>query len=405
MLRKNNLSAVCFLWASFISQLSMNVAFAQRNPQNERVLIVGELTGRVDFRDWKIPSRQGSVQVFGAGNGRPFSVLQRSSNEVVLNFSNSVKPKPFNPNTIVFRIYETERALISALILDEIDTATFESETSALEVKKSNTHFTTIPVRPDSNTVKLIFYNHRNSILSLRKVRMALAFAINHGRLIKDLFRERATLARGPFDDSSPLYNPGMETYKYNPKRSVLLLKELGWRDTDGDGILDKAGRPFSLNFYYPKGLRLDETISRRIKIDLLKIGVEVNPKAMSKRKIFDRLSSHEFDAVLMNYTFRDGIQSLEDVFSADGPRNYMGYYSKTFEDRLKFYYETNDPEVKKTLIKSLQKVINQDQPVTFLYFKWLTHHLVNFEKLRNFRDLQGNFRPFEEWIIRDLEN
>jgi len=394
-------------WGLFItwgfSFINITGLFAQ---QNDRVLVIGELTGRVDKRDWKILTKQDLLPVFGAGNGRPFRAFERSPNEVVIRFFNSADLELFNPNTVVFRFYETERALISALILDEIDTAVLESEVSALEVKKSNNHFSAAPVRLDSNTVKLVFYNHRNPALRSRQVRTAMSFAINHDRIIKKIvFNGKATLARGPFDDDSPLFNQGMESYKYNPKRAVQLLQEAGWRDSNEDGILDRAGQPLTLNFYYSKGLRLDESISRQIKIDLLKVGVEVTPRPLAKSKIVDNLASGDFDAILIDYTFENEIESLEKVFSARGAKNYMRYTSKIFEDRLTFYHETDDPSVKKTLIKSLQEVINQDQPTTFLYFKWWTHYLVNLEKLVNYRDLQGNIRPFEEWIIRDLEN
>lgn len=403
----SNKNFIRIFWTLFIawsfSFLNITGLFAQ---QNNRELVIGELTGRVDKRDWKIQTKQGLLPVLGTGNGRPFRAFERS-NEVVITFLNSTELDKYNPNTVIFRFYETERALISALILDEIDTAVLESEVSALEVKKSNNHFSPAPVRPDSNTVKLIFYNHHNPALKSKQVRRALSFAINHDRIIKKIiFNGKATLARGPFDDDSPLFNQGMESYKYKPKRAVQLLQEAGWRDSDKDGILDRAGQPLTLSFYYSKGLRLDESISRQIKIDLLKVGVEVNPRPLTKSKIIDNLASGDFDAILIDYTFENKIESLEKVFSTSGAKNYMRYTSKIFENRLKFYYETDDLSVKKTLIKSLQEVINQDQPATFLYFKWLTHQVVNLEKLRNYRDeLQGNIRPFEEWIIRDLEN
>ena len=403
----SNKNFIHIFWALFMTwgffSLHIPGLFAQ---QKDRVLVIGELIGRVDKRDWKINTKQGLLPVFGAGNGRPFTAFGRSSNEVVIRFFNSNESEIFNPNTVIYRFYETERALISALILDEIDTAVLESELSALEVKKSNNHFSAVPVRPDSNMVKLVFYNHRNPALKSKQVRRALSFAINHGRIIqKILFKGKATLARGPFDDNSPLFNQGMESYKYNPKRAVQLLQQAGWRDSNGDGILDRAGQPLTLNFYYPKGLRLDESISRQIKIDLLRVGVEVNPKPLAKSKMIANLASGDFDAILIDYTFENKIESLKRVFSTSGDDNYMGYASNLFEDRLNFYHETSDPTMKKTLIKSLQEVINQDQPVTFLYFKWWTHYLVNLEKFRNHRDLGGNIHPFQDWIIRDLES
>ncbi|MCH7680326.1 hypothetical protein IID10_13350, partial [candidate division KSB1 bacterium] len=74
------------------------------------MLVIGELIGRVDKRDWKINTKQGLLPVFGAGNGRPFTAFGRSSNEVVIRFFNPKESEIFNPNTVIYRFYETERA-------------------------------------------------------------------------------------------------------------------------------------------------------------------------------------------------------------------------------------------------------------------------------------------------------
>ncbi|RMF62369.1 MAG: hypothetical protein D6743_12180, partial [Calditrichaeota bacterium] len=275
-----------------------------QNHRNLRELVIGELVGKTDMRRLTVLTSEGELPVFGQGNGKPFTVFSTSRNRVVLQFHTSPLIESYNPNRLVFQFYETERALISALILDEVDVGVLDDEVSASEVRNANHHILALPVTMKPNTVKMVCYNHRNPILKSSKVRVALSYAIDHNAIIKKIIlKGKATLARGPYDTDSRLYNPGMETYKYNPKQAIRLLKEAGWRDHDRDGILDRNGVPFRLQLFYPKGLRLEEAISRQILINLIKIGVEVTPRPLSKHELNLRLESGEFDAVLMDYT------------------------------------------------------------------------------------------------------
>ncbi len=380
-----------------------------RASQFQRQVIVGDLVGRTDLRDLRIETSQGSFPIMSHGNGKPFVVFSRSSNEVVLQFYSLRGLTDANPNTIIIRLYETERALISALILDEVDFAVLENEVSAIEASKSNSHFLPLPVQMIPNTVKLVAYNNRHPLLRSSKIRKAISYGIDHGYIIKKIILGgKANIARGPFDDDSPLYNSGMKSYRYNPKMALQILAEEGWRDSNRDGVLDKNGEPFVLNLYYQKGLRIDVAVSRIIKINLIKLGIDVRPKPLAKSEMNDRLASGAFEAVLLDHTFENNIESLSDFLSEHGAMNYTGYRSATVENYIRFYHEATDPKRKKTLIKGIQSVVNEDQPVSFLYFKWLTHDLVNVEKFQNIRYTEGprrgSIRPFEEWIFRQTD-
>jgi len=373
--------------------------------QVERQIVIGDLVGRTDVRELKILTKQGLLPVISVGNGKPFTVFKRSENRIVVRFHKSADIGRFNPNTIVFKSYTTERSLISALILDEVDAAELESEESAREVASSNGHFLPYPQPLPPNTVKMIIYNHRRAPFDNPEIRVALSYGINHGQLLKKVLGNKASIAKGPYDDASPLYASGLKSYKYKPRLALQNLHEAGWTDSDGDGILDKNGHPFTLTLFYPKGLRIDEAISRMVKINLIKLGIDVKPKPLSRRELNNKLVAGDFQAVLTDHVFKENIESLSAVFSADGEQNYSGYRSPKLENYFRFYNETDDRKQRKILIQGIQTVVNQEQPVTFLYFKWLTHYLVNVEKFDNFRHTEGpnrgNIRPFEEWIIK----
>ncbi len=373
-----------------------------------RQVVIGDLLGRTDVRNLKVLTSHGLFPVTTEGNGKPFSVFTRSDNRVVLRYHETENSDKVRPNTLIYKFYDTERALITALILEEVDVALLESEESALEVSRSNRHFLPYPLPMQPNTAKLIIYNHQSAPLDNVQIRSAISYGINHDYLIKKILGGKASIARGPFDDSSELYVSGLKSYKYNPRLALRILAEEGWHDSDRDGILDKNGSRLTLTLYYQKGLRIDETISRNIKINLIKLGIDVQPRPLSKRDLNDKLHTGDFQAVLTDHVFMESMESLYEFFAAKGQQNFARYRSRTLENYFRFYAETEEPQGRKTLIQSVQNVVNQDQPITFLYFKWLTHFVVNVEKFDNFRHTEGpgrgDVRPFEEWVFRKLE-
>lgn len=410
MLKKNTkIRRGARFWALLLLCLlgSNGDLFAQ-SATEVRAVRVGMLAGRHDIRQLKILTSEGRVPLFSSGNGKPFTIFSESSKQIFLQFYRSPEIEPYNPNRVIIKFYETERALISALILEEVDFAELENEESALEVQETNRHFRPVPLLQTPNKVKMLCYNNRLPILQSRRVRRAFSYAIHHNHIIKKILGNKANLARGPFDSDSPLYNSQLESYKYNPKKAIFLLEQAGWKDSDKDGIRDKNGIPLRLTMYYPKGVRIDEQVAREIKINLLNINVDIQPKPLPMHEINDRLVSRDFEIVLMDYIFENNVESLAEFFSASGEKNYMGYKNQTFDNYLKFYYEDDNKNRRKTLIKSMQKIVNEDQPVTFLYFKWLTHYLVNVNKFEHFLDTEskektGAILPFEQWVIKEL--
>ena len=68
--------------------------------------------------------------------------------------------------------------------------------------------------------------------------------------------------------DTQPVYN-------HDPEKAKALLAEAGWEDTDGDGIVDKDGEPFSFDLLSYTTIQpgYNETIQQALK----DIGIEMN--------------------------------------------------------------------------------------------------------------------------------
>jgi len=91
--------------------------------------------------------------------------------------------------------------------------------------------------------------NCENPFLSDKRVRQAIAYAINREEYSKQVYNGKAGLCRGPIMKSSWAFNPNMKVYTYNPDLAMKLLSEAGW--TKGsDGILvNKDGQKFIVKF------------------------------------------------------------------------------------------------------------------------------------------------------------
>ena len=181
------------------------------------------------------------------------------------------------------------------------------------------------------------------------------------------------------------------------------MLRTAGWRERNEDGILEKNGVPFVIRLFFQRGIRLDEALARQIQINLLSIGVDVNPRPLSRLELNDQLAKRDFEAVLMDYDFEDNVEALIDFFAEDGNANFTGFVSNTFQKYIGFH-EQMDAKGRITMVQSMQRVVNQDQPVTFLFHKWLEHHIINSRKLDvdNIKDFDnlGAIRPFDQWIL-----
>ena len=84
--------------------------------------------------------------------------------------------------------------------------------------------------------------NYANVNLQDSNVRAAIAMAINKKDFTNVLLKGNGTLAEGPFPKDYIFGDSYVKAAEYNIDNARNLLAQSGWKDTDGDGYVDKNG-------------------------------------------------------------------------------------------------------------------------------------------------------------------
>ncbi|HEX6639607.1 MAG TPA: ABC transporter substrate-binding protein, partial [Thermoanaerobaculia bacterium] len=84
------------------------------------------------------------------------------------------------------------------------------------------------------------------------RVRRALALSFDRPSVIRTLLHGQARPVTGPFTPDQWANNPAVQPIPFDLTQAASLLAAAGWRDTDGDGTLDRAGKPFAFTMLIP---------------------------------------------------------------------------------------------------------------------------------------------------------
>jgi peptide/nickel transport system substrate-binding protein len=86
-----------------------------------------------------------------------------------------------------------------------------------------------------SNLVTIYWFNCRKGPLSDKRVRQALNYAVDKGKIIKDLFGGYAIPIGSGIPNTDFGYNPDIKPYPYDPEKAKRLLAEAGYPNAEID--------------------------------------------------------------------------------------------------------------------------------------------------------------------------
>ncbi|MBI3324467.1 MAG: peptide-binding protein, partial [Candidatus Omnitrophica bacterium] len=215
-------------------------------------------------------------------------------------------------------------------------------------------------------------YNLLDPLFSDARVRRAFNFAINKQELIDGVLMGLGRISTGPFPPESWAYNQAVEPVPFDPDRARALLAEAGWRDTNGDGILDRDGRPFAFVLLTNQGNETRQRTAEIVQRRLREIGIRVEIRIVEWSALLAQfIEPKQFQAVLLGWSLsRD--PDLYDLFHSSKTKRgefNIGSYRNDEVDRLILQgRRTFDQDARKAIYQRIHALIYEDQPYTFLY-------------------------------------
>lgn len=256
-----------------------------------------------------------------------------------------------------------------------------------------------------------IGWNNDYPIFRDARVRQAMTYFTNRQQMVKTVLFDLGQVVDGPIYRFRPEYDETLFSHPYDPQQALRLLGEAGWKDSDGDGILDKVmdGQkiPFRFEIKFNSGNDTRKSVALALQDELRKHGIDANVRALDWTIYLDDIRNHKFDAMILGWGMSvnepDAYQVWHSSQAANKGSNMISYKNPRVDAILEEYRGTFDASKRIELYRDFQRILNEEQPYTFLFMQ-KSVSAVN----RRFRAVEvlpiGGLRPIEWWVPKPVQ-
>ena len=215
-------------------------------------------------------------------------------------------------------------------------------------------------------------FNLKYPLFKDRRVRQAIAYAIDKKEIVDVVLLGLGSIATGPYVPHTWPYDPDVRHYPYNPGKARRLLAEAGWKDTDGDGILDKDGRPFEFTILTNMGNTSRTNTATIIQWRLAKVGIKVHIRAIEWSTFINEfIDKRRFQAVILGWQIDLDPDQYDIWYSGKTKEkefNFVSYSNPEVDALLEKGRRTFDIKERKKVYYRIQEILAEDLPYIFLY-------------------------------------
>ncbi len=243
-------------------------------------------------------------------------------------------------------------------------------------------------------------------ILSDEKVRAALISGCDRETYNKVLLKGTFITGSAPIP---PSLDYGFDKMKdpntYNPERAKKLLDEAGWKDTDGDGILDKNGRKLSLDFVVYNSRAELPLYAEAVQADLKKLGFDIKINTVDYNLVDSMGIKGEYDLLISNIlTANTGDPELflkgywMTNVNGSNPQNGSGYSNANYDKLMNELMREFNEKKRKELIMQMEQILLNDSASLFLGYP--ETNIISNKRVTGVKMLPSDYY----WITKDIK-
>ena len=228
---------------------------------------------------------------------------------------------------------------------------------------------------PPSPSWMYIGWNLKNPLFADKRVRQALTMLTDRERILRDVYHGFGRLCHGPFIASSPYADPGVKPLAFDPQAARALLAAAGWKDSDGDGILDREidgkKRKFAFTLIYNNTNSLRRQTATIMQAEFKKAGIDMQINPLDWGVVLQKVEEKSFEAVALGWTGgleTDPYQIWHGSQAAlNGSSNHVSFANAEADRLIEAGRREMDENKRAEIYRRFYRIVADEQPYTFL--------------------------------------
>ena len=274
---------------------------------------------------------------------------------------------------VVLSFIEDDAKAVAMLERGELDfiTRLSPAQYRALERPEATWARTkTLRLRTKDNAYSWVGWNERRAPFDDVRVRRALGMAFPAAAVSRLIDLGLEPRASCPYAADTPSCDPSVQVPAENPAAAGALLDEAQWRDSDGDGVRDRAGQKLVVRFLIVSGSPKMTKLVPLFQEALKPLGVEVMTDVVDAPTFMARMKAGDFDAAGMAWASADArIDAFGQFHSSqiDAGLNYVGFHDVQVDAWLEQLRLPLGDSARFELERQVQRRVVEQQAYLFL--------------------------------------